>query len=183
MLCCRTFYGILNNIGLLTFLTVLLLLVDSCAWRVVRLPLEPFYLVRPFFISTFVVSSIGYICVPLLCTLKLQSLIRNEGPAQHAYKKRTPTMGGLYFIPVGIIVAEVLVGFSSTAVSGTSAVTCAFATMGLLDDLLSLNSNKGLSAWMRISFEVNFHFIDLSVLVLFIVYLFIKLINLKARVI
>ncbi|KAL3522688.1 hypothetical protein ACH5RR_015522 [Cinchona calisaya] len=151
----KSIYGILNNIGLMMFLTVVFVVVDWCAWRIVRLPLAPFYLIRPFVASTAIVSSVGYICVPLIRILKLQSIVRKEDPARHSYKRGTPTMGGIYFIPIAVIVAEVIVGFSSIEVSGASAVTLAFAVIGFIDDLMSLkNTNNGLSAWMRIFLEV-----------------------------
>ncbi|XP_016449444.1 phospho-N-acetylmuramoyl-pentapeptide-transferase homolog [Nicotiana tabacum] len=151
----KTKYGILNNIGLITFSTVLLSLVDCCAWKIVRLPLAPLYLMRPFLISAVAVSCVGYVCVPLFRSLKLQSLIRKEGPARHSSKKGTPTMGGLYFVPIGVIVAQILVGFSSLEVLGASAATLAFAAIGLLDDLISTrNNNVGLSARFRIILEV-----------------------------
>nr|XP_027089290.1 phospho-N-acetylmuramoyl-pentapeptide-transferase homolog isoform X5 [Coffea arabica] len=154
MLWMRSIYGILNNFGILAFLIAMFSLVDWCAWRIVRLPLPPFYLIRPFAISIAMVCFVGYICVPLLRSLKLLSIIRN-GPARHSYKSGTPTMGGLYFIPIGIIVAEVIVGFSSIEVSGAAAVTLVFAAIGLVDDLLSLkNNNNGLSAKMRILLEI-----------------------------
>ncbi|XP_057464692.1 phospho-N-acetylmuramoyl-pentapeptide-transferase homolog [Actinidia eriantha] len=152
----RIKYGLINNIGLLTFVAMLLLFVDWCAWRIVRLPLKPFYLMRPFCISAVLVSCAGYVCVPLLRIMKIGAIIRKEGPAKHSSKKGTPTMGGLFFIPIGIVVAEVLVGFSSIEVSGAAAVTLIFAAIGLLDDILSLikNHNYGLSSWIRILLEV-----------------------------
>ncbi|KAK6917196.1 Phospho-N-acetylmuramoyl-pentapeptide transferase, conserved site, partial [Dillenia turbinata] len=149
-------YGILNNVGLIAFLTVLLLLVDLCAWRIVRLPLEPFYLMRPFFISAALASCAGYICVPLLNVFKMHQVLRKTGPTKHSSKKGTPTMGGLFFIPVGITVARTIVGYSSIEVSGAAAVTLGFAAIGLLDDVLSLvkNHNHGLSGWIKILLEV-----------------------------
>ncbi|KAK2987813.1 hypothetical protein RJ640_024440 [Escallonia rubra] len=151
----RIRYGIFINMGLMTFLTALVLLVDSCAWRIVRLPLSPFHLMRPFSTSAVLVSCAGYIGVPLLRMLKMRSIIKNEGPSRHSLKKGTPTMGGLFFVPIGIIVAEVIVGFSSIEVSGVAAATLAFAVIGLSDDFLSLlNHNSGLSTWMRIFLEV-----------------------------
>lgn len=152
----RVKHGVITNIGLMTFLTILLLLVDCCAWRIVRLPLEPFYLMRPFCISAIVVSCAGYVCIPLLQSLKIYSIIRREGPARHSSKKGTPTMGGLFFVPIGIIVAEVSVGFSSIEVRGAAVATLAFAAIGLLDDVLSIikNHNYGLSALMKILLEV-----------------------------
>lgn len=67
-------------------------------------------------------------------------------------------MGGLFFVPVGVIVAKVIAGFSSVEVSGVALATLAFAAIGLLDDTLSLikNHNTGLSAWTKIIMEVNF---------------------------
>ena len=156
------------------FLMVLLLFVDSCAWRIVRLPLEPFYLTRPFLISAFLVSCAGYVCVPLLYMLKIRQIIRQEGPARHSLKKRTPTMGGLFFVPIGVIVARFIAGFSSAEVSGAAAATLAFAAIGFLDDILSLikNHNSGLSAWLKILLEVKLFsliafFLDLIRLLLF----------------
>lgn len=111
---------------------------------------------RPFLISAVAVSCVGYLCVPLFRSLKLQSVIRKEGPARHSSKKGTATMGGLYFIPIGVIVAEIIVGFSSLEVLGASAATLTFAAIGLLDDLISMrNNNVGLSARFRIILEVS----------------------------
>lgn len=116
---------------------------------------------RPFLISAVAVSCVGYVCVPLFRSFKLQSLIRKEGPARHSSKKGTPTMGGLYFVPIGVIVAQILVGFSSLEVLGASAATLAFAAIGLLDDLISMrNNNVGLSARFRIILEVRPFFVS-----------------------
>ncbi|KAM6552138.1 hypothetical protein CsatB_001946 [Cannabis sativa] len=152
----RIRYGVLLNIGLIVFFTVLLVYVDWCAWRIVRLPLEPFHLTRPFLLSAIISSCAGYVCVPLLYGLKMYQILRKEGPARHSIKKRTPTMGGLFFVPVGVIVAKFIAGFSSTEVSGAAAATLAFGAIGLLDDVLSLikNRNSGLSARMKLLLEV-----------------------------
>lgn len=151
----RIKYGIFINIGLVTFLTILLLLLDSHAWRIVKLPLPPFHLISPFIASSFLVSCAGYICVPLFRLSKMQQII-SKWPARHSSKKGTATMGGLFLVPIGVIVAEVLVGFSSIEVSGASIATVAFAIIGFLDDFLSLvkRRKEGLSPWIRISLEV-----------------------------
>ncbi|XP_057948837.1 phospho-N-acetylmuramoyl-pentapeptide-transferase homolog isoform X2 [Malania oleifera] len=152
----RSKYGILNNLGLITFVMMLLSLMDWCAWRIVRLPLIPFYLTRPFLVSAVLASSVVYICVPLLDSLKIHQISRAEGPVRHKSKKRTPTMAGLFFVPVGIIVAEVIVGFSSIELSAAALATVAFAAIGFLDDIISFikNHNYGLSPWMKIFLEV-----------------------------
>ncbi|CAA0823716.1 Phospho-N-acetylmuramoyl-pentapeptide-transferasehomolog [Striga hermonthica] len=133
----KTVSGILNNVGLMSFSTLLLLLVDQCAWRLVRLPLAPFYLMRPFIISVISVSCFGYICVPLFHMLKIRS------------------MGGLYFVPIGLLVAQFVLTFSSSEVSGVTAATVAFAVIGLMDDYLGIkNENNGPSVWARVILEV-----------------------------
>ncbi|XP_030470752.2 phospho-N-acetylmuramoyl-pentapeptide-transferase homolog [Syzygium oleosum] len=152
----RIKYGILNNMGLITFLTTLLLLLDWCAWRIVRLPLPQFYLTRPFFMSAFIASCVGYIFVPLLDSFNIYQIIRKEGPVRHYLKKRTPTMGGLLFVPVGVAVAQAIAGFSSTEVTAATVATLSFAAIGFIDDNLSLaeNRNHGLSAWVKLLLEV-----------------------------
>ncbi|XP_021661926.2 phospho-N-acetylmuramoyl-pentapeptide-transferase homolog isoform X2 [Hevea brasiliensis] len=148
--------GILNNLGLIVFLLALLLFVDWCAWKIVRQPLAPFYLSRPFFISTALVSIVGYLFVPFLNALKVHQNVRNEAPVRHHKKRGTPTMGGLFFIPIGIGVAKLIAGFSSVEVSGAAVATVAFASIGLLDDILSLikNHNNGLSSQIKLFLEL-----------------------------
>ncbi|KAL3646481.1 hypothetical protein CASFOL_011661 [Castilleja foliolosa] len=151
----KTVHGILNNVGILSFSTFLVLLVDQCAWRIVRLPLAPFHMMRPFLLSMVSVSCVGYICVPLFRMLRLRSVVRNVGPSRHSSKKGTRTMGGLYFVLIGLLVAQVVLSFSSIEVSGAALVTIVFAAIGLLDDYLSIkNRNDGLSGWLRVLLEV-----------------------------
>lgn len=154
---CRTTYEFLNNVILVSFSTLLLLLVDNSAWRIARLPLPLFYLMRPFLISAISVFCAGNICVPLFHSLKLQFTVQEEVPTEHSSKKKPPTIGGLYFVPIGVLVAEAALSFSSAKVSAAAATTVAFAAIGLLDDLLSIINNRkyGLSGWFRISLEVN----------------------------
>ncbi|KAF8030940.1 hypothetical protein BT93_D0205 [Corymbia citriodora subsp. variegata] len=152
----RIRYGILNNMGLITFLTTFLLLLDWCAWRIVRLPLPQFYLTRPFFMSAVIASCVGYIFVPVLDSFNIYQIIRKEGPVRHYLKKRAPTMGGLFFVPVGVAVAQAIAGFSSTEVTAATIVTLAFAAIGFIDDNLTLveNRNHGLSGWAKMVLEV-----------------------------
>ncbi|KAL6197381.1 hypothetical protein ACLB2K_032990 [Fragaria x ananassa] len=88
--------------------------------------------------------------------LKIHQIIRKEGSVRHSLKKRTPTMGGLFFVPVGVTVARFTAGFSSVEVAGAATATLAFSAIGLLDDIICLikNHNSGLSAWIKIILEV-----------------------------
>lgn len=145
------------TLGLITFLTVFLLLLDLYAWRIVRLPLPQFYLTRPFFISAATASCLGYVFVPFLRSLNIYHTNQTEGLARPLLKKITPTMGGLFFVPVGVAVAEFIVGFSSVEVTAAAAATLIYAVIGLLDDTLSLikDQNHYLSTWFKLSLEAR----------------------------
>lgn len=148
--------GIFITLGLIIILTLLLLYVDWCAWRIVRLPLSPFHLTRPFFISAVLVSFAGYVGVPIFRLFKIIHVIKQQGPERHHMKKGTPTLGGLLFIPIGIFVALVFAGSSSIEVSGVAGVTIAFAAVGLLSDILNLTKNhwRGSPALTEVLLEV-----------------------------
>ncbi|KAI3990994.1 hypothetical protein MKX01_026178 [Papaver californicum] len=152
----RIHRGVIINAGLMAFSVVFLLLVDCYSWRIVRLPLAPYYLTRPFLISAVAASCAGYLCVPLFSSLNIRQILRKEGPATHSHKKGTPTMGGLFFVPIGIITALAMVGSSSVDVLGAAVATLAFGAIGLLDDLFSFikNHNYGLPAWVKLLLEV-----------------------------
>ncbi|CAJ1962211.1 unnamed protein product [Sphenostylis stenocarpa] len=80
---------------------------------------------------------------------------QQQGPARHQMKKRTPTLGGLLFVPIGIIVAHVFARSSSIEVSGAAAATIAFAAVGLLSDILSFTNHwRGLPALTEVLLEV-----------------------------
>lgn len=150
----RIRYGI--NLGLLAFLTLLLLFMDSFAWKIVRLPLPPYFLTLPFFSSAVLVTLAGYVCVPLLDRMKVHEPIRRLGlVVTHSRRQTIPTMGGLFFVPVGVLVAIAMTKFSSIEVAGAAAVTVLFAAIGLVDDSLSLcsDNNNGLSAKLQLFLE------------------------------
>lgn len=154
---CRRKIGILISFGLIIFLTVLLLYIDWCAWRIVRLPLAPFYMTCPFVISAFLAAFAGYICVPFFQIFEFIQVFKKEGPVSHLLRKSVPTMGGLLFVPIGIFVARAFGGFSSVQVMGAAGATMAFAAIGLLDDILGLTKKQkgGLPAWAKVILEVT----------------------------
>lgn len=130
---------------------------DSFAWKIVRLPLPPYFLTLPFFSSAVLVTLAGYVCVPLLDRMKVHEPIRRLGlVVTHSRRQTIPTMGGLFFVPVGVLVAIAMTKFSSIEVAGAAAVTVLFAAIGLVDDSLSLcsDNNNGLSAKLQLFLEV-----------------------------
>ena len=54
---------------------------------------------------------VGHWVIPLLQALKTGQIIREDGPQAHLKKAGTPTMGGIFFIPVAVIVACICVQF------------------------------------------------------------------------
>ncbi|KAH7420373.1 hypothetical protein KP509_13G004700 [Ceratopteris richardii] len=92
----------------------------------------------PFLVSAVITALVGHVCIPYLKLLKAYQVFRIEGPSQHLSKVGTPTMGGLYFVPVGVFVAMIITLASSAHVAGLAAVTFVFGAIGLLDDTLTL---------------------------------------------
>ncbi len=87
----------------------------------------------------------GLVSVPLLRWLKTGQVMRPEGPQNHLSKAGTPTMGGIYFIPVGLAVAAWLQ--PTPSVLAVVAVTLAYGFVGWLDDwqVIRKQSNAGIT--------------------------------------
>lgn len=109
----------------------------------------------PFLISALVSGSLGFWVVPLLRALKAGQFIRAEGPQAHLKKAGTPTMGGIFFIPVAVVVALLASGFSQT-VMAVALLTLGYGAIGWLDDwqVLRLRSNKGISPRMKLGLQL-----------------------------
>jgi phospho-N-acetylmuramoyl-pentapeptide-transferase len=102
-------------------------------------------------------AALGFWVVPLLRQLKMGQVIREDGPQAHLQKSGTPTMGGVFFVPVAIAIALVCSGFT-TNVLAVSALTLAYAAIGWLDDwqILRRKSNKGISPRTKLALQVGF---------------------------
>lgn len=120
-------------------------------------PLNSFTL--PFAISTGIVSALGYWAVPLLQKLKAGQVIREDGPQSHLKKAGTPTMGGIFFIPIALLLSlgwAWATGTQPIEVTAAVLLTLVLGWLGWLDDwqVLRKKSNKGLSAKLRLAIEV-----------------------------
>jgi len=84
--------------------------------------------------------------IPKLKALKMEQVIRQEGPQSHHSKSGTPTMGGLLLVPCGVLVGG-LVSPGDQRLMPVALVTLAFLVIGGIDDWRSLTkqTNKGLS--------------------------------------
>ena len=86
-------------------------------WTAHRLPWQVRSLTLPLCVCAVVTSAVGYWVVPLLVRLKTGQIIRDDGPQAHLKKAGTPTMGGVFFIPVAVLAAAILSGFAADAIA------------------------------------------------------------------
>jgi phospho-N-acetylmuramoyl-pentapeptide-transferase len=114
-------------------------------------------LLLPLLVSTVITAVVGYWVVPMLQALKAGQIIREDGPQAHLKKVGTPTMGGIFFVPVAVLVACVLSKFD-TNVLAVSALTLSYGLIGWIDDwqILRRKSNKGISPKMKLALQVGF---------------------------
>ena len=121
------------------------------------------FIAVPFIITTLVSSLITFFSIPKLKKIKIKQIIREEGPKRHYLKKGTPTMGGIFFIPIGIIISNFLY-FKTTdynIVLTLSFLIIFFMLIGLVDDLVSQKKqlNTGLTSKEKLILQSCISFI------------------------
>jgi phospho-N-acetylmuramoyl-pentapeptide-transferase len=112
------------------------------------------WLILPFLGCFLGVGLLGRIAVPLLRAIKAGQFIREDGPQAHLQKSGTPTMGGIYVVPVGLLVATIVSKFDISVI-GACLLTLGFGVVGWLDDwqILRKKSNKGISPQMKLALQ------------------------------
>ncbi|RMF21254.1 MAG: phospho-N-acetylmuramoyl-pentapeptide-transferase [Cyanobacteria bacterium J083] len=115
----------------------------------------PLSLTLPLIIAAGISGGLGYITVPILRKLKAGQVIQEDGLQSHLRKSGTPTMGGLFFIPVAPILATIWSGFAPEVIA-VSLVTLAYAGIGWIDDwqILVQKSNKGISPRLKLILQI-----------------------------
>ncbi|MFM6206847.1 MAG: phospho-N-acetylmuramoyl-pentapeptide-transferase, partial [Planktothrix sp.] len=100
----------------------------------------------PWLLCTVAVSALGSWVIPILVRIKAGQFIREDGPQAHLQKAGTPTMGGIFFVPVGVAISLILTQFHLNVIA-VSTLTLAYGFIGWLDDwqILRRQSNKGIS--------------------------------------
>lgn len=126
-------------------------------WAAHRLPWQTRSLTLPLWVCAVVTAALGYWVVPLLVRLKTGQIIRDDGPQAHLKKAGTPTMGGVFFIPVAVLAAAVLSGFAADAIA-VGGITLGYGFIGWIDDwqILRRKSNKGISPRMKLALQIAF---------------------------
>jgi phospho-N-acetylmuramoyl-pentapeptide-transferase len=150
--------NIVNGIGLVSLLGVALgVSALALDWVANRSPWQGMSLTLPFLFCALASAAIGFWVVPLLQALKTGQIIREDGPQTHLKKAGTPTMGGIFFVPVAVIVACVWSNFA-TEVLAVSALTLSYGLIGWMDDwqILRRKSNKGISPKAKLVLQIGF---------------------------
>ena len=129
----------------------------SLDWMGNRLPWQGMSLTLPLLLSALLSGAVGFWVIPWLQALKAGQIIREDGPQAHLKKAGTPTMGGIFFVPVAVIIACIWSNFS-TEVLAVSALTLSYGLIGWIDDwqILRRKSNKGISPHMKLALQVGF---------------------------
>ena len=122
-----------------------------------RLPWQLNSLSLPFLLCAIATALLGYWVIPMLVRLKTGQVVREDGPQAHLKKAGTPTMGGVFFVPVAIIFAILLSGWKAEVLA-VSALTMGYALIGWLDDwqILRYKSNKGISPKLKLALQIGF---------------------------
>lgn len=118
---------------------------------------QSFSLALPLWVCAFASAGLGFWVIPALRALKAGQAIREDGPQSHLKKAGTPTMGGIIFLPVAVLVALLWSGFSANVVA-VSALTLAYGAIGWFDDwqIIRFKSNKGISPRLKLGLQIGF---------------------------
>lgn len=148
----------ISGIGLVSLLGVgLSVAALSLDWMGNRLPWQGMSLTLPLLLSALLSGAVGFWVIPWLQALKAGQIIREDGPQAHLKKAGTPTMGGIFFVPVAVIIGCIWSNFA-TEVVAVSALTLSYGLIGWIDDwqILRRKSNKGISPHMKLTLQVGF---------------------------
>lgn len=95
---------------------------------------------------------IGPYLIRALKDWQIAQPVRDDGPASHAGKAGTPTMGGTLIV-LSLVLSTVLLGdVTNVYVLVVLAVTVGFAAIGFVDDCLKMRSksSRGLGMWGKL---------------------------------
>ncbi len=109
----------------------------------------------PLVVTAIAAWAAGLKVIPILQALKAGQIIREDGPQGHLKKAGTPTMGGIFIIPVAVAIALLFTGFHGDVLAA-SLLTLSFGFIGWLDDwqILRRRSNKGISPRQKLALQV-----------------------------
>ncbi|MCX5751447.1 MAG: phospho-N-acetylmuramoyl-pentapeptide-transferase [Candidatus Saganbacteria bacterium] len=98
-----------------------------------------------------------YLLLPVLRFFKVGQKVRQEGPAGHAGKSGTPTMGGIGIILTLLVCSFIFLDLDlNPSIFALLLVTIGFGVIGFLDDLIKFknHSNQGFFGWQKFWLQV-----------------------------
>jgi len=118
----------------------------------------------PLLVSMAASALLGIAVIPVLNRLKTGQIVREDGPQAHLKKAGTPTMGGIFFVPVAVVLALVWVNIASDKLLVTPeliavcAIVLGYGLIGWIDDwqVLRRKSNKGISPRVKLALQILF---------------------------
>jgi phospho-N-acetylmuramoyl-pentapeptide-transferase len=113
------------------------------------------YLLFPLIICAVLSAGLGYWVVPLLLQFKASQIIQEDGPQAHLKKVGTPTMGGIFFLPISLAIAVIGSGFDGNVVA-VGLATLGYLAIGWYDDwqILRQQSNKGIAPKTKLFLQI-----------------------------
>lgn len=118
-------------------------------------------LLFPLLISLIISALLGLVVIPLLNQLKTGQIVREDGPQTHLKKAGTPTMGGVFFVSVAVILALLGAYFSNNILItpeliAVCLITLSYGLIGWIDDwqVLRRKSNKGISPRLKLILQL-----------------------------
>ena len=121
-------------------------------------------LLFPLLVSAVLSALSGFSAIPLLNKLKTGQVVREDGPQAHLVKAGTPTMGGIFFVPVAVFLSLLWSGLGNAGrlitpeLIAVCLVTLSYGLIGWIDDwqVLRHKSNKGISPRLKLLLQIAF---------------------------
>ncbi|MDF1616844.1 phospho-N-acetylmuramoyl-pentapeptide-transferase [Petrocella sp. FN5] len=114
--------------------------------------------------ATLLATALVPLCLPYLRKLKFGQFVREDGPKSHLKKTGTPTMGGLIFMAVILMIGSIM-AIETPAILPVLLVSVGFGLVGFIDDYIKVvkKQSLGLKAYQKLLAQ-------LMITVVFLVY-------------
>jgi len=136
----------------------LLLLIISCITLINSIYINNPYIFITYIFSVITAATTTKYGIKLIKKYNFLQTIRTEGPSSHLIKKNTPTMGGLFIIPIFflILVCAKIISFKFKL--ALLITIFGFFSIGFLDDYLSVKKqiNLGLKSKEKLILQIFF---------------------------
>ncbi|PKM68066.1 MAG: phospho-N-acetylmuramoyl-pentapeptide-transferase [Firmicutes bacterium HGW-Firmicutes-2] len=101
--------------------------------------------------ATLLTAVLVPVCLPYLRKLKFGQFVRDDGPKSHLKKSGTPTMGGLIFMTLILLIGGIM-AIRIPTIFPVLIVSAGFAVIGFVDDYIKVVKKRslGLKAYQKL---------------------------------